>query len=134
LRDLEEEPAEQADHGDRRTVGRAGDGERASGSVAREVGRTNDALGVGQVRGELAPRPGVISEGDDVSTGREEPIGELRSQASAVGCVLAVDDAERGAEVVAETSKPLFEGATPRGPDDVRNKEDSQGRAVVAAG
>jgi hypothetical protein len=41
----------------------------------------------------------VVSKGDHVGTGREQALGELGRQASAVRRVLAVDDAERDAQV-----------------------------------
>jgi hypothetical protein len=43
----------------------------------------------------------VVSEGDHVGTGREQALGELGREASAIGRVLAVDDAERDAQVFA---------------------------------
>jgi hypothetical protein len=45
----------------------------------------------------------VVAERDHVGSRAEEPIGELCSDARAVGDVLAVDDAKVGTELVAQS-------------------------------
>jgi hypothetical protein len=44
----------------------------------------------------------VVAEGDDVGPCGEQFVGQLPGDARAVGCVLAVDDADVGAELLAE--------------------------------
>jgi hypothetical protein len=44
----------------------------------------------------------VVAERDHVGARAEQPIGELCSDTRAVGDVLAVDDADIGAELVAQ--------------------------------
>jgi len=44
----------------------------------------------------------VIAERDDVCTGGEQPFGELRRDAGAVGDVLAVDDARVDVELLTQ--------------------------------
>jgi hypothetical protein len=43
----------------------------------------------------------VVPESDRIGAGREHAVGELRRDADAVGEILAVEDAEVGAELVA---------------------------------
>jgi hypothetical protein len=45
----------------------------------------------------------VVAERDDVGAGVEQLVGELPGDSRAVRDVLAVDDAEVGAELVAQT-------------------------------
>jgi hypothetical protein len=76
----------------------------------------------------------VVAERDHVRARGEELLRELRRQAAAVGCVLAVDDAEVCAELVAQARQMLFDGLPARGADDVRDEEELQCGASVAAG
>jgi hypothetical protein len=64
----------------------------------------------------------------------EHPVGELRRDADAVGEVLAVEDAEVGAQLLAQAAQSLFDRTPARDADDVGNEKDSQGRVSVAAG
>jgi hypothetical protein len=75
----------------------------------------------------------VVSQCDHVRTGREQALGELGRQPSAVGGVLAVDDAERDAQLVAQVGKAPLQRAPPRGAEDVCDEKDSQGTAAAAA-
>jgi hypothetical protein len=76
----------------------------------------------------------VVAERDDVGAGGQQPLRELRRQPAAVGRVLAVDDAEVRAELLAQGGQPLLDGAAAGGTEDVCDEEDFQGRASVAAG
>jgi hypothetical protein len=102
--------------------------------VPREVGRPDDPIAALEVRQELAARPGVVAEGQDVGAGGEQLLGELRRQPAPVGRVLGVDDAEVGAELVAERGEAFLQRAAPGRPEDVGDEEDFQGSESVAAG
>lgn len=102
--------------------------------MAGQVRRPDDPLAVLEVREELAARPGVVSERQDVGAGGEQLLGELRRQPAPVGRVLGVDDAEVGPELVAEWREALLQRAAPGGPEDVGDEEDFQGSESVAAG
>jgi hypothetical protein len=76
----------------------------------------------------------VVAERHDVGAGREQPLGELRCDAGSVGDVLAVDDAEVGAELVAKAGQALLDRTPPRAAEDVGEEEKSQLRTRAAAG
>jgi hypothetical protein len=76
----------------------------------------------------------VVAERDDVRAGGEQAVGELRGDACAVRGVLAVDDADLGAELLAESRQALLDGAPSRDAEDVGEEEESQLRTSVAAG
>jgi hypothetical protein len=76
----------------------------------------------------------VVPERHDVGPRGEKLVRELAGDAGAVRDVLAVDDAEIGVELVAETRQPLLDGAAPGNPEDVCEKEKSQFRTSDAAG
>ncbi len=78
--------------------------------------------------------PRVVTEGDHVCAGGQDPGGELRRDPDAVGRVFAVDDAERSAELIAQRAQPFLEGAPTRRPDDIPDEEDSQRTERAAAG
>ena len=98
----EEERADQVDHGDLRSVGGRGERQPLAGSTLREVRRSDQAVALFQVRNDLATAPGVIAERDHVDAGREHPVRELGRDPDAVCKVLAVEDAEIHAQLVAE--------------------------------
>jgi hypothetical protein len=68
----------------------------------------------------------VVAERHDVGARREQLVGELAGDAGAVGGVLAVDDAEVGAELLAQRRQPLLDGAPAGDAEDVREEEDLQ--------
>jgi hypothetical protein len=76
----------------------------------------------------------VVAERDHVGAGGEQPLGELRRDARSVGDVLAVDDADVGAELVAQARQPLLDGPPPGDAEDVGEEEDSQLSESVEAG
>jgi len=76
----------------------------------------------------------VVAERDHVCARSEQLVGELRGNAGAVGDVLAVDDAEVRAELVAQAPKAIFDRAPAGDAEDVREEEESQFRTSVAAG
>jgi hypothetical protein len=76
----------------------------------------------------------VVAERHDVRAGRQQPLGELRRDAGAVGDVLAVDDARVGVELVTQSGEMLLDRPPPCGAEDVGEEEDSQLRTSAAAG
>jgi hypothetical protein len=76
----------------------------------------------------------VVPERDDVGAGREQLVGELSGDTGAVRDVLAVDDADVRAELVAQPRQPLVDRPPPRDAEDVGEEEKSQLRTSVAAG
>ncbi len=78
--------------------------------------------------------PDVVSGRDHVRPRGEQLLGDLRRQACAVGCVLAVDDAEVDPELVSELGKALLERAPAGGPENISDEEDPQGAASGPAG
>jgi hypothetical protein len=75
----------------------------------------------------------VVPERDDVRARAQEPVRELRRDAGAVRDVLAVDDREVRAELVAQRRKPLLDCAPARDAEDVGEEEKSQFRTSEAA-
>jgi hypothetical protein len=124
------------DVGDRdvRSVRGRCDGEGATRGLRREVGGPDYSLGPFEVRDDLPPAEDMVAERDDVRAGLEQPVGDLRRDADAVRCVLAVENAEVDRELFTQPGEPLLDG-DPAGPaDDVGDEENLQGRASVAAG
>jgi hypothetical protein len=76
----------------------------------------------------------VVAEGHDVRAGVQQPVGELARDACAVGDVLAVDDADVGTELVAQSRQALLDRSTPRDAEDVGEEEDPQLRTSAVAG
>jgi hypothetical protein len=76
----------------------------------------------------------VVSERDHVGAGGEDLLRDLRSDAEAVGSVLAVDGAEVDAELLAEVRQQSFDRAGARCSVDVGDEEELYGIASVAAG
>jgi hypothetical protein len=76
----------------------------------------------------------VVAERDHVGSGGEDAGGELRRDPDAIRGVLAVDDAERGAELLPQAGQPLLDGAPAGSADDVAYEEDLQRSVSVAAG
>jgi hypothetical protein len=68
----------------------------------------------------------VVAERDHVGAGGEQPVGELRGDAGAVGRVLAVDDREVGCELLAQRGQALLDGAPAGGAEDVGKEEEPQ--------
>ena len=61
----------------------------------------------------------------DVGAGREQLVREPRGDAPPVGRVLAVDDAERDAELLAQPGQALFDRGPAGRAEDVGEKEDA---------
>ena len=76
----------------------------------------------------------MVAEREHVGAGSEQPVGELRRDARTVGDVLAVDDADVGAELLAQAGQAFLEGAPAGDAEDICEEEDSQFRTSVAAG
>jgi hypothetical protein len=76
----------------------------------------------------------VVPERDHVGACAEQPLGELRRDAGAVGDVLAVDDADVGPELVAEAGQARLDRVAARDAEDVGEKEKSQLSTSDAAG
>jgi hypothetical protein len=76
----------------------------------------------------------VVPERDHVCAGGQDPGGELGRDPDAVRRVLAVDDADARAELLAQRTQPFFQGTPARGADDVADEEDLQRTENDAAG
>jgi hypothetical protein len=74
----------------------------------------------------------VVAERDHVGARGEQLVGELARDARAVGRVLAVDDAEVGADLVAQRLQALLDGAPAGDAEDVGEEEDPQFRTSDA--
>jgi hypothetical protein len=75
----------------------------------------------------------VVAERDHVGTRGEQLVGELAGDAGSVGDVLPVDDAQVGAQLVAQAVQALLDGAAARDAEDVGEEEESQLRTSDAA-
>jgi hypothetical protein len=75
----------------------------------------------------------VVAERDRVDAGREHLVRELRRDADAVGEVLAIQDAEVGAQLLAERRETFLNCSTAGNADGVRDEQDSQGSRFAAA-
>ena len=100
------------------------DRQAAPRRLRREVGRTEDAVGPGQVRREVALAPHPVAQRDHVGACGQQPFGDLGGDASPVGGVFAVHDAEIGAKLLAQPAQMRFDCPAPRCAEHVRNEED----------
>ena len=98
----------------------------AARRAGRDVGRPDHALRLREVGADLVARPDVVAERDDVGAGGEQPVRQLRRQPPPVRGVLAVDDAEVDAELLAQPRQPLLDRAAAGGAEDVGEEEDAQ--------
>src|SRR5207248_6464973 len=94
---------------------------------------TDDALALREVVADPVAAERVIAERDDIGARAEQTVGELARDAGAVGDVLAVDDAHVGRELLAQCGQAFLDGAPPRDPEHVGEKEKSQLRTRTAA-
>jgi hypothetical protein len=100
------------------------DDQLLAGRAPRQVRGAHDAIALLQVRDDLAAAPDVIAERDRVGARLEHLVRELRRDPDAVGEVLAVEDAEAGAQLLLQRRQAFFH-RTPAGhADDVGNKKD----------
>jgi hypothetical protein len=76
----------------------------------------------------------VVAECDDVRAGGQQLVGELAGDSRAVGDVLAVDDADVRAQLVAEGGKPALDRPASGNAEDVGEKEQLQLRTSRDAG
>ena len=76
----------------------------------------------------------MVAERDHVRAGGEEPGGELGRDPDAVRRVLAVDDAERRAELLAQPAQPFLDRTAPGRTDDVPDEKNLQRTESTAAG
>ena len=120
LERIEREDPEQVDHRD--TVVHR---EAAAGRPRRHVRGSQDAVGAREVRREVLLPPGPVAERHDVGAAREQLVGELRGDAASGRCVLAVDDAEVDAELLAERRQAHLDGATTRSTEHVGDEQDA---------
>ena len=89
----------------------------------------SDEVGV-----DLGAPPRVVPQRDHVCAGGQDPGSELGRDPDAVRRVLAVDDADARAELLAQRAQPFFQGTPARGADDVSDEEDLQRTEKDAAG
>jgi hypothetical protein len=68
----------------------------------------------------------VVAEREHVGPGREQTLGEARRDTGPVRDVLAVDDAEAGAQLVLEPLQAFLERGAPGRAEDVGDEEDPQ--------
>jgi hypothetical protein len=78
--------------------------------------------------------PDVVACGENVRAGCKELLRELRGQPEPVGGVLAVDDAEVGAELMLQLCESGLDRAPPGRREDVREEKNPQGVARALAG
>jgi hypothetical protein len=104
------------------------------GREPARVGRPDYALARGEILGDAAAPVRVVAERDDVGAGLEQLVRELAGDSRAVRDVLAVDDAEVGTELLAQTWEPLLDCAATRNSEDVGEKEKLQLRTSRDAG
>jgi hypothetical protein len=76
----------------------------------------------------------VVAERDHVGTRGQEPRRQLRRDPDAVGGVLAVEDAERDAELVLQPRQALLDGPPTGRANDVSDEQDLQRTGSSAAG
>ena len=76
----------------------------------------------------------MVAERDHVCSSGEQLVGEFRGDPCAVGDVLAVDDADVGAELVAQPGQAFFDGTPAGDTEHIRKEEESQFRTSAAAG
>jgi hypothetical protein len=76
----------------------------------------------------------VVAERDHVGAGGEQALRQLRRDPDPVRGVLAVEDAERDAELLLQLRQALLDGPPTGGTDDVPDEENSQRTGSSAAG
>jgi hypothetical protein len=74
----------------------------------------------------------VVPEREHVRPRGKELVGQARRQPRPVGGVLAVDDAEADAELIAQPGEARLDRLAARRPEDVRDEEDPQGKLISA--
>jgi len=126
-RGLQEQRAEDVDHGEAHAARGRDDHEAAAGRRARDVRRAHHAVGACEVLADLRPPERVVAQRDRVRARGEEPSGEPRRDPDPVGDILPVHDAGVDAELLPQAGQPLLEGLPPGCADDVRDEEDAQG-------
>jgi hypothetical protein len=75
----------------------------------------------------------VVAEREHVRTRCEQPAGESRRHARAVGDVLGVDDAEPGAELLLQARQALLDGRAAGRAEDVGDEKDLYGTKAALA-
>jgi hypothetical protein len=128
---VQEEGAEDVDHGQARTVRSRNDPEASPGRERRRVRRSQDAVGRVEVRRDLGAAERVVPERDRVDSGREQAVGESRRDPDPVGDVLRVRDADVDLEVRAQRRQTLLERLPAGGPDDVGDEQNAQGAQTL---
>jgi hypothetical protein len=76
----------------------------------------------------------VIAERDHVGSCAQQAVGELSGDPRPVRDVLAVDDAQVGAELVTQLRQPLLDRAATGDAEDVREEKKLQLRTSADAG
>ena len=100
--------------------------ERFAGRITRSELR--------EIGADLHAPPDVVAQRQHVGAGGEKLVGDLGRQPRSVGRVLAVHDAEVDREILLEAGQALLDRMPPRRPEDVGEKEDSQGIDSVCRG
>jgi hypothetical protein len=76
----------------------------------------------------------VVPEREGIGPRREQALGEARRDPSPVGGVLAVHDADVGAELGPQPAQPRLDRLAAGAADDVADEKELQGSATAAAG
>jgi hypothetical protein len=76
----------------------------------------------------------VVSEGEDVSARREQPVRQTGRDAGAVRDVFCVDDAEARAVLLLQAGQALLDRGTAGLAEDVGYEKDDYGNDSAAAG
>jgi hypothetical protein len=134
VRRVEVERAEKIQDSNLDAVTRLDDGDSMSRCPGARVRRADDGFTPREVIADSVAAIRVVAKRDDVGARGKQPICELRGDACAVGDVLAVDDADVRAEIVAQAREASFDRAPAGDAEDVRKEEESQFRTSVAAG
>jgi hypothetical protein len=128
---VEEEGAEDVDHGQARAVRARDDPEAAPGCERGRVRRSQDAVGRVEVGGDLGPAERVVAEGDRVDSGREQAVGQAGRDPDPVRDVLPVRDADVDPEVCAQRRQALLERLPAGGSDDIGDEQNAQGAKTL---
>ena len=123
---MQEEGAEDVDHGQACTVRARDDPEASPRCERRRVRRSQDAVGRVEVRRDLGAAERVVPERDGVDSGREQAVGEPRRDPDPVGDVLPVRDADVDLELSAQRRQALLERLPAGGPDDIGDEQNAQ--------
>jgi len=121
---VEEERAEQVQHGDRRPVPGLDHRQPVAGRRRLEVGGAHDRRRGGEVRPDLLPPPRVVAERERVRARREQPLRQPRRDPDAVRDVLPVDYADVDLETLAQPRQQALDRIAAGSPDDVADEED----------